>query len=152
MKANELRIGNLIKGIYHDYDDGIDEEIENETICKVVTLDVSGSGDYPIYVYSDEDIEHFSEFQPIPLTEEWLFKFDFKQQGNRKMWVKGRLCVVYESYLDLSNNPTPKAFYIGFKDLGNVVFHTTLKVDYVHTLQNAFALTGEELTLKQQDL
>lgn len=66
------------------------------------------------------------------------------------MWVKDRLCVVYETYLDLSNKPIPAAFYIGFKDLGNVVFHTTLKVDYVHTLQNAFFLTGEELVIQSE--
>lgn len=147
LKAKELKIGNLIKGIYYDYNID-DDHLEKETIAEVATLDVSGSGDYPIYVYSDEDIEDFSDFQGIPLTEEWLIKLGFKQQGNRKMWTKDRVCVVLEAYTDLSGKPTPEAFYIGFKDLGNVLFHTTLKVEYVHTLQNAFALTGEELTLK----
>ena len=127
MNAKELRIGNYVK-----FDNHEDEYYE------VSGLDISE--------LSDESID--LDASPIPLTEEWLLKFGFKQQGNRKMWVKGRLCVVYESYLDLSNEPTPEAFYIGFKDLGNVVFHTTLKVDYVHTLQNAYFLTGEELIIK----
>jgi hypothetical protein len=38
-KLKELRIGNLIKGIYHDYDDGIDEEIENEIITPITELE-----------------------------------------------------------------------------------------------------------------
>jgi hypothetical protein len=138
MKAEELRIGNLIKGIYHDYDDGIDEEIENETICKVVTLDVSGSGDYPIYVYSDENIEHFSEFEPIPLTEEWLLKFGFKWKG---LIAKGRYLTLF----------TPCGKALVFKDNYFIFSGVTIEIQikYVHQLQNLyFALTGEELTLK----
>ena len=126
MKANELRLNNYI------LEDG-----------QVVLL----STNYDLFKCL-VNVNRGIGFEPIPLTEEWLLKFGFKQQGNRKMWIKDRLCVVYESYFDLSNKPIPAAFYIGFKDLGNVVFHTTLKVDYVHTLQNAFFLTGEELTIK----
>jgi hypothetical protein len=140
MKASELRIGNLIKGIYHDYDDGIDEEIENETICKVVTLDVSGSGDYPIYVYSDENIEHFSDFKPIQLTEEWLFKFGFQKSMSWTYVVelKGNLKLVY--YLG------EKGWSIGFKSYSDFS-----NLEYVHQLQNLyFALTGEELKQQEQ--
>jgi hypothetical protein len=140
MKGNELRIGNLIKGIYHDYDDGIDEEIENETICKVVTLDVSGIGDYPIYVYSDEDIEHFSEFKPIPLTEEWLLKFGF----GKTEWDN------FNSYrLMIGNNDYTIVLYSdGNCEVGDII---TCKIEYVHQLQNLyFALTGEELKQQEQ--
>jgi len=133
MKASELRIGNLIKGIYHDYDDGIDEEIENETLCKVVTLDASGSGDYTIYVYSDEDIENFSDFEPIPLTEEWLLKFGFIKHGKYGYF-----------YLDnfiIDKNKLGKFF------MCDIDIH--VEIETVHHLQNLyFALTGEELTLK----
>jgi hypothetical protein len=122
MKASEVRIGNLVN--YCNSERVLDTELFLQLL------------------------KYTTPFEPIPLTEEWLLKFGFKQQGNRKIWIKDRLCVVYESYIDLSNKPIPAAFYIGFKDLGNVVFHTTLKVDYVHTLQNAFFLTGEELTIK----
>lgn len=86
--------------------------------------------------------------EPIPLTEQWLIDFDFIRQGNRKMWVKGNVCVVLEDYPDLRGNSTGEKFYIGFKDLGNVIYHTQFEVPFVHTLQNAYALTGEELTKK----
>jgi hypothetical protein len=133
MKASELRIGNLINGIYHDYDDGIHEDIENETICKVVTLDVSGSGDYPIYVYSDEDIEHFSDFEPIPLTEEWLVKFGFDKTSLHYLKKNGIIIQSEDDYFECL--------------LGIVI----VKLQYVHQLQNLyFALTGEELTLKSE--
>jgi hypothetical protein len=126
ISANELRVGNL-------YDDnGQFKKASPSTIEEVWNAPRSWC-------------------KAIPLTEEWLLKFGLKQQGNRKMWTKDRVCVVLEAYTDLSGKPTPEAFYIGFKDLGNVLFHTTLKVEYVHTLQNAFALTGEELTIKQQE-
>jgi len=132
MKASELRIGNFINGIYHDYDDGSQEDIENETLCKVVTLDVSGNGDYPIYVYSDEDIEHFSDFEPIPLTEEWLVNFGFKNG------VLPR----YEKFPIDRVGGNSKAFCFGSGDI-----YKTLK--YVHELQNIwFAVFNEELKLK----
>ena len=74
MRVSELRIGNFINGIYSNYDENLEIE-DKETICKVTTLDNSDLCDYPIYVESDEGIEHFDEFEPIPLTEEWLLKF-----------------------------------------------------------------------------
>ena len=147
MKASELRIGNLIKGIYHDYDDGIDEEIENETICKVVTLDVSGSGDYPIYVYSDEDIEHFSEFKPIPLTEEWLLKFGFE-----KLNTKMSDCFVFQKGLwrvAIKDNIEKTYEWVLWHERISPPTWCLSRFEYVHQLQNLyFALTGEELTLK----
>jgi hypothetical protein len=132
MKASELRIGNLIKGVYYKHDDE-DEETELETICKVVTLDVSGSGDYPIYVYSDEDIEHFSDFEPIPLTEEWLVKFGFDITSLHYFKKNGIIIQSEDDYFECL--------------LGIVV----VKLKYVHKLQNLyFALTGEELKQQEQ--
>lgn len=51
MKANELRIGNLV---YDPFDH-----------CSVSILDI------------DFIAEHLKTFKPIPLTEEWLLKFGF---------------------------------------------------------------------------
>lgn len=126
MKATELQIGNLV---YHP--------LTRET-AKINQANLCDFANGFIFI------------EAIPLTEEWLVKLGFKQQGKRKMWVRGKVCVVLESYFDIAGNATPEAFYLGFKDLGNVVFHTTLKVESVHTLQNAFALTGEELILKSE--
>jgi hypothetical protein len=136
MKPQDLKIGNFLT--VGNYD------------VKVVEIHHLGVRVWDLEETQDT-LELFSDrIKPIPLTEEWLLKFGFKQQGQRKMWVKDRVCVVLETYTDLSGKPTPEAFYIGFKDLGNVLFHTTLKVKYVHELQNAFALTGGELTIKSE--
>lgn len=72
--------------------------------------------------------------KPIPLTEEWLLNFGFE-------------CVFtnddYHYYLesiDLSLDRSYQPFGIG---------KYKLEFEYVHQLQNLyFALTGEELTLK----
>ena len=75
-----------------------------------------------------------TDLKPIPLTEEWLIKF-------------GGDCTIMEGYPVYFLNP----FSIEFYEL-ECVFHignssTTIK--YVHQLQNIyFALTGEELTIK----
>ena len=72
--------------------------------------------------------------KPIPLTEEWFLKFGFE-------------CVFtnddhhyYLESIDLSLDRSYQPFGIG---------EYKLKFEYVHQLQNLyFALTGEELTLK----
>lgn len=75
--------------------------------------------------------------EPIPLTEEWLVKFGFELTAygyKRKGWA---ICLIKQEngYLVSSYSR-----------------NITLGVKYVHTLQNLyFALTGEELTLKNED-
>ena len=58
MKANELRIGNLI-------------EINAPIMDKIIVVDV----------YHISELKKNKDFfQPIPLTEEWLLKFGFNKQ------------------------------------------------------------------------
>jgi hypothetical protein len=133
MKASELRIGNLV-----DLGNRIAKVIEIYHLgCVVVDLEET-----------QDTIEDYERTKGIPLTEEWLLDLGFSQQGKRPMWVKGKVCVVLARYPDLKGYLTDKKFYIGFKDLGNVIFHTTIECEHVHTLQNAVALTGEELTIR----
>jgi len=133
MKASELRIGNLV-----DLGNRIAKIIEIAHLaCVVVDLEET-----------QDTIEDYERTKGIPLTEEWLLDFGFSQQGKRPMWVKGKVCVVLARYPDLKGYLTDKKFYIGFKDLGNVIFHTTIECEHVHTLQNVVALTGEELTIR----
>lgn len=151
MKASELRIGNLISGIYHNNDYN-DEEMELETLCKVVTLDTSGMGDYSIYVYSDEDIEQFISFEPIPLTEAWLLKFGFKKWGRDDLprtisyELNGWSIFPPNSFCDFQEG-FGFMWYKPFKD--ESVESARVIIKYVHQLQNLYvALTGEELQLK----
>lgn len=121
MKANELRIGNLInysddnvncviKGI-HEF--GLDVETSDEVF------------------YTEHD-----RFSPIPLTYEWLLRFGFE---------KSRL-----GYFTIFCGSNVMSIYC-FEDFSRVqiVTQTVSTIKHVHQLQNLyFALTGEELTLK----
>ena len=67
---------------------------------------------------------------PIELTEEWLIKMGFGDTGNKK-WIHGKFGF---------------SLIKGFKFYKSGVLP---EVKYVHQLQNLyFALTGEELTIK----
>jgi len=101
MKANELRIGNLVY---------------NPNLKEVRTLDILDIRDYA-------EQRLIKDFEPIPLTEEWLVKF-------------GLMSIKTE--LGFWNNGDAIYFSYGFEK--------SIELKYVHQLQNLyFALTGEEL-------
>lgn len=85
------------------------------------------------YVYLKEitfDYVLFDDIEPIPLTEEWLLKFDWN--GFKTKWINSyfkvdeRGCIYYRSDF------------------------TGTRCFYVHQLQNLyFALTYKHLTIKQ---
>ena len=108
LSANELRIGNFVnvKTIWQDQIYSVSEG------C--VTLRANGL--FPLEV-----------IKPIPLTEEWLLKFDFDKY-NLGFWCSS------------------DALYFEYGDGRSV------EIKYVHSLQNIyFALTGEELTIKNEN-
>jgi hypothetical protein len=148
MKASELRIGNFINGIYYDYNID-DDHREKETICEVVTLDSVGSCEYPIWVESESNIETFSDFEPIPLTEEWLLKFDMELtdgfSSSRKLYLNN-----YENDISkITYSPKERLLRLSNGDTKGTMLIPHVK--YVHQLQNLyFALTGEELTFKSE--
>lgn len=121
MKASELRIGNLfqdakdrlcsVNEIYKDI-----EECRIESIHGCITS-------LPI--------------KPIPLTEEWLLKFGFKEYGGTTKAFEIEKCVID---FDVRKIWT---YQFNHEVESNIV-------EYVHQLQNlVHALTNEELTLKQ---
>lgn len=120
MKANELRIGNLV-----DLGNRIAKVTEiNHLSCVVVDLEET-----------QDTIEDYERTRPILLTEEWLLKFGFEWKGNKFLTIF---------------TPCGKALvYIGdnfFKFSGITI---EIQIKYVHQLQNLyFALTGEELVIK----
>jgi hypothetical protein len=114
MKANELRIGNYIK--FHN------------TITKV-----EGFSIWDNLIQSDNFAEReLKDFEPIPLTEEWLLKVDWN--------VYNYLCI--NSYFELDK-------------YGHLYYqndYTGINIKYLHQLQNLyFALTAEELTIKPNE-
>jgi len=126
MKANELRIGNLV-----DLGNRIAKVIEiNHLACVVVDLEET-----------QDTIEDYERTKPILLTEEWLIKFGFKRHhadySNDVIYIK--------------NVPNNIEFEWGIypNELGSGVQIKNRKLlKYIHQLQNLyFALTGEELIL-----
>ena len=118
LKPSELRIGNF------------------------TTLGVVCLIEDDVFRVADSDGDTFkntwADIEPIPLTEEWLLKFEFYKSvgyGFLKKDLFGNLFYSVE---------TKEYFMFQYKEL-------RLKIEYVHTLQNLyFALTGEELTLKSE--
>ena len=111
MKANELRIGNY----YVDIDNKLSS--------------ISGYELHQFTIKENTDNLGVMEYQPIPLTEEWLLKFGF----DRNILNANHNDIIYYS----ENNIAIKGI------LGMVKPSQCI---YVHQLQNLyFALTGEEL-------
>jgi hypothetical protein len=134
LKLRELRIGNIINGIYHDYDDGIDEELELETICKVATLDSTYSGDYSIYVESEKDIEVFSDFEGIKITKEGLIEIGFENTHDEN-YQAGKIVVEFNEKYTYVYIICPMPWI----ELDHI--------EYIHQIQNLyFILEGEELS------
>jgi hypothetical protein len=122
MRANELRIGNLLR------------DKVSKTELKVIELTEK---DFVTYVIdrSKFPLAKGWGIEPIPLTEEWLLKFGFEWYGRITGWT------INEHSINEKNGC--------FEFCINKEFPVELK--YVHQLQNIhFALTGEELTLKTE--
>ena len=108
MEAKDLRIGNLV----------------NELNVGVITVDI-----VDLEAIKNGD----TNYQPIPLTEEWLLKFEFVK--------KDYGCQIH--------------YYANTKSLWKITFKKDVFkrdktiIKHVHQFQNLyFALTGVELTLK----
>jgi len=134
MKASELRIGNLVK----------DQSDKNRVWSVVgisnITIDVrdlGGTSEHP----------QLCEFiQAIPLTEEWLLKFGFKNVEGWGFEIPitehggDGACVIAlyhgQYYIIPADGPT----------IGHWI---NAPIQYIHQLQNLYlALTGEELEIK----
>jgi hypothetical protein len=132
MKANELRLGNLV--------------LNGGGNIKVITPQTISDFDNKLIVLN-----------PIPLTEEWLLKFGFEKSQEQWYTIKyftdcelatEQMAITY----NLSSNRCAVFDAIEETDIVNILsypIYTSKKVLYVHQLQNLyFALTNEELTMK----
>ncbi|WP_312306591.1 hypothetical protein [Chryseobacterium sp.] len=122
----ELRIGNLVKYV----DDGEIKVINGSAIK---------------YLENAQRLFQLFPFEPIELTEEWLLKMGFD------LLHKGKFRNVYDYSLDhrfgYSDNHGLVYVDSALTFVGNSFSH----IKFVHQLQNlVFALTGEELTIKEQ--
>ena len=118
MKANELRIGNLVS---HNEEWSYHNELRTFDF-KFTDSDWYALGESTLFI---------ENIKPIPLTEEWLIKFGFEKQN----------AMFYEfnkHQIRLIGDEVP--YWIDSSYITNI--------KHVHQLQNLyFALTGEELKI-----
>ncbi len=131
---NELRIGNYIYGIEDGY---------KETAMEICSFHNDNTfrlkiGNDSVGCYSTKRII------PIPLTEEWLLKFEFQKDENNWFSKKYKIDSLPD-HSTLSINLNTYNTCVWYADKGSGYCKP---VKNIHCLQNLyFALTGQELTL-----
>lgn len=156
VNASELRIGNLLNPVANSIVLSQEVHTVEPTTLMILLGQIDSRG---------------ITFHPIPLTEEWLIKFGFEKQpkkirhGNGQDWTPEypqthTIDFVRQTKdIDCPCIITYETFYWVNKDGGIEVDNETVSSNlligwggfaYVHKLQNLFfALTGEELTIKE---
>lgn len=136
MKANELRLGNLIAFTSSDFGSGRSGDGIVSAIQETLIVTTNGVALYPI------------ELQPIPLTEEWL-----KEKFDCKITSEGIWNRIECNYKDAEKSILPLfTLYhsITKKEFMYVVAAERINKPFssVHKLQNIhFEIKGEELIL-----
>ena len=124
MKVNELRIGSLV---YY-----------NKPVRKEVTISgILSQGLY--YKGNDKGCLCDFQFDPIPLTKEWLLKLGFEIESEDD-----------DYWYFLSNKTCVFGISLFKKEDYWIFYDSDAKIKYVHQLQNLYlSLVGEELELKE---
>ena len=137
MKANELRIGNLI----HNPIQNIDLRVTVDLLSRIN------------YDYFNTQMNPKDKFQPIPLTEKWLLKFGFKELTRfthdfEEIIYSKSIIIGSEDHCETLTISMPfKIVFIG-DYLSDEDYTLNIDINNVHTLQNLyFALTNEELKI-----
>jgi hypothetical protein len=134
MKANELRIGNLVK-----YDNRIFKIDSISTVFPTLNTDEFGIG-----------VVDYNNIEPIPLTEDWLLKFGFEnyKPANANRYFKEGIYPRSFAFQFYKNGRVD--FWYNDFNVGNLNRIKYNLLEYVHQLQNLyFALTGKELEYEQ---
>jgi hypothetical protein len=134
---NELRIGNSVFYNGDINEIGVITEIRQSFDPLIQYVGINGRRD--LY-YRTKHIK------PIPLTEEWLVKFGFEWSVRHQAYKKARFVYVIDFYKEHPQYENSACFLNREHRSGDCL----VCLEYVHQLQNLyFALTGQELTLKQ---
>jgi hypothetical protein len=125
IQANELRIGNYLKN--------------NGVVVKIDALSI-------FHIWDDKLLKNY---EPIPLTEEWLLKFGFGKEWETASGVTHKIIHEECFYHKLSDLVIFMRSEIRDIDYPFVsIAKRDVKIQYVHKLQNLyFTLTNTELTL-----
>lgn len=142
MKANELRIGNLmnfpftneiVEVVGINAHESIDLRL-NKTIINTISFRKN------LNLYC----EPIDKIKPIILTEEWLLNFGFKKIDYHRFKINPSK--IFDYYYTASTHDCSFRFY------NDDIITYISDVYYVHEIQNLYyALTGKELTFKNQE-
>jgi hypothetical protein len=139
LQASELRIGNSAKLFLGIGDSGPEYR-------EVVITGLKTDRDQRIRIDNSDYWHPMENFEPIPLTKEWLIKFWFiKTESKNTFGIKFHEHSLHELFVTISN---PNIATIGdsYATTKKLTVFTGDVVSYVHQLQNLyFALTGKEL-------
>ena len=120
MKANELRIGNLIRWISTG---------EIDTVKDILTAGRK---------HECINNVNISDCEPIPMAEEWLDRFGFESYGHI-------YTLHFKNGFALNYNTSLKSWFLSIHSTTTTAISD---FKYVHQLQNLyFALTGEEIKI-----
>ena len=122
MEAKELRIGNWVNDV--------------------------GDGCIITEIQDGDDIDFAKDYNPIPLTEEWLIKFGAKEYGSfgnwKQMIIEGEnellICRIFDKGIAL--------FCLDRCHREELRFIN--KCEFIHRFQNIAFELGEELTIKEK--
>ena len=131
MKASELRLGNFV----------IDEDGDVLPITAITSTTVFHNRDL---------FSAINTITGVPLTEEWLDKFGFEKYNNSNYSID---VGSYYSCNEIRNSKMRLKFTRAKNWRVENYANKTIKFNYVHQLQNLyFALTGEELRIKENEI
>jgi hypothetical protein len=133
MDVRELRLGNLVS----EYVLGV---------CPVGGIESDVKNDGIVWLSKDNMRYHITDcnIEPIPLKSKWFKKFGFAK-AYLKTWNKEKRPWHYQ----IEKHPGFPEGYIFFINVDGVAAPPSIKIKYVHELQNLYyALTGEELVIR----
>jgi hypothetical protein len=137
MKINELRIGNYISPLGR----GVTVV---EGLCTWDGLIQSSN-------FAERGIE---DFEPIPLTEEWLLKFGFEDVDlnmSGSNWLVKEQKGLWRQAIRIAYSEKSEEWSLTLECVSPPTL-SIVRLKYVHQLQNLyFALTGNELNIKSED-
>ena len=131
MRANELRIGNLVYAKTISY--------HKDAICSITGLTHKG-----IYVKYGRGHIIPINIEPILLTEEWLLKFGFTLGYSKWGYNIPKWMFDLTAFIGIGLNGDKKFFNV--YSVNGDTKQILCSIKYVHQLQNLyFQLTGEEI-------
>ena len=138
MKASELRIGNLVY---------VTDNLTNLIFKEITPINIHNLMHLTGWDKSPVDIE----FEPIPLTEEFLLKFGFEPINKHDNTFITYADWTHNYFLQLDVRKGDNKYLILDNSFDDLRAFSMVDIEYVHQLQNLyFALTGNELKYEEQ--